>query len=123
MTTKNHIIASILVLITSVLALINYWSDIAGPHLAESIVSGFSVLSLAVLGLIILKNFKWMKWILLVILIFELLNLIEVIRFRSTLSLIISSAQMVLHICAVFFLFFIRDINKQGPHLDILTEK
>lgn len=122
MKTKNHIIASILVLITSLLAVINYWSDFAGPHAADSIVSGFSVLCLAGLGLIILKNFKWMKWIMVVILVFELLNLIEVIRFRSSLSLIISSVQMALHICAVFFLFFIRDINKQEPHLDILTE-
>ena len=73
----------------------------------------FSGICLAGLGFIVFKRNQWMKWILLLIMIFEVLNLVEVIRFRSTLKLILTIIQFVLLFGAMMLLFLVKNEKEQ----------
>lgn len=109
----KYVIASVFVIISAGLNALSYWNVITEPHLVERIVTIFSVLCLAGLGLIILKRYNWMKWILLTIMMFEIPNLIEVIRFRSTYTLILTIVRCILLLCAMILLFINRDLKEQ----------
>lgn len=101
MTKNRNVVMSICLIASAGLQALSYWDEIAGPHLVDAIVTGFSVICFAWLGLIMLKRYSWMKWVLLLIIIFEIFNLIEVIRFRSELTLILTILQCSLIISAM----------------------
>ena len=113
MTKNSYIIASILVFISAGLVILTDWDVAAGPHLVDSMVTIFSGICLAGLGFIVFKRNQWMKWILLLIMIFEVLNLVEVIRFRSTLKLILTIIQFVLLFGAMMLLFLVKNEKEQ----------
>jgi hypothetical protein len=120
MTKNSYIIASIFVFISAGLILLTYWDIAAGPHMVDSVVTIFSAVSLAGLGLIIFKRNQWMKWVLLLIMAFEILNLVEVIRYRSTIQLILTIIQFVLIFGAMMLLFLIKDNKEQKMEHDPL---
>jgi hypothetical protein len=113
MTKNSYLIASILVFLSAGLVILTYWDVITGPHLADLLVTVFSAICLAGLGLIILRRNSWMKWLLLLIMIFEMLNLAEVIRFRTTLKLILTIIQFILLFGAMMLLFMTKDMKEQ----------